>query len=640
MEDWRELILTKIKNNESHLLILLDPDHLLNDSNLLTSLKKLNFEVIPYTDPIAFRFLYEPSYRMKWDFGVIPQKKLAVVFSITQNRAIPFDLQQEGAIISISLSDIFPFFNRQIIDILGLGLFDSIFIKSHGIVKERLSESKTKEFVLSEVFNLETNRINNKTEFFANLCRIHYEKMNIPDVLVDYFCEQLSSNNQFNNLPLRYLFQPQFFFKFIQQQWPLFLNSVLKGELPSCPFNHPSLRVYINTFFYEGLLKPVEFEQFAQLPEWMLCGISINQDQDLKRRLLGLFDLINDSLQQSVIPIQDWKRLGWRWAEVLSLVYSLEIGQRQENISKVQNIQKNIEAHFEEWIQINFQSMQDTPYLPKPTMVHQILNYIATKSETKIALIIIDGLALDQWVILREELKPKLRLEEDSLFSWIPTLTSFSRRAIFSGEKPFLLNATLQDYDSEKRYWTRFWNERGIPDRDIGYTKGHKLNSPDDVEIILELQQKKVIGIVINTIDDLVSSNIDTSDLHLFTRNWVKKGYLLELIKQLIQNGFVVYLSSDHGNICSTGIGTIQEGILIEEKSARARIYQNTQLREQAIKKIGNGIRWNIEHHGYPYSILLSAGLTAFYKEGEKILTHGAMSLEEVLVPFIRIGQD
>jgi len=63
-------------------------------------------------------------------------------------------------------------------------------------------------------------------------------------------------------------------------------------------------------------------------------------------------------------------------------------------------------------------------------------------------------------------------------------------------------------------------------------------------------------------------------------------------------------------------------------------------LREQAIKKIGNGIRWNIEHHGYPYSILLSAGLTAFYKEGEKILTHGAMSLEEVLVPFIRIGQD
>jgi len=84
MEDWRELILTKIKNNESHLLILLDPDHLLNDSNLLTSLKKLNFEVIPYTDPIAFRFLYEPSYRMKWDFGVIPQKKLAVVFSIKQ----------------------------------------------------------------------------------------------------------------------------------------------------------------------------------------------------------------------------------------------------------------------------------------------------------------------------------------------------------------------------------------------------------------------------------------------------------------------------------------------------------------------------------------------------------------------------
>ena len=71
MEDWREIILTKIKNNDSHLLVLLDPDHLLNDCDLLTSLKKLNYEVILYTDPVAFRFLYEPSYRMKWDCGEI-----------------------------------------------------------------------------------------------------------------------------------------------------------------------------------------------------------------------------------------------------------------------------------------------------------------------------------------------------------------------------------------------------------------------------------------------------------------------------------------------------------------------------------------------------------------------------------------
>jgi len=640
MEDWREIILTKIKNNDSHLLILLDPDHLLNDGNLLTSLKKLNYEVIPYTDPVAFRFLYEPSYRMKWDCGEITQKNVAVVFSTTQNTAIPFDLQQDGAIISITISDIFPFFNRQIIDNLGLGLFDSIFTKSHGAIKERLSESKTKEFILSGVFNLEISRINNKTELFTHLCRIHYEKYTIPDVLIDYFSAQLSSNDQFNDLPLRYLFQPEFFFKFIQKQWPLFLNSVLKGERPNCPFEHPSLRVYIDTFFYEGLLKPVEFEHYAQLPEWVLCGISINQEKDLKRRLDGLFDLITDTLKQSVIPLQDWKRLGWRWAEVLSLIYSLNNEQQQENISKVQEVQQNIEAHFEDWIQKNFPSLQDTPYLPKPTMVHQILNYIASKSENKIAILIIDGLALDQWAILREELKPKLHLEEDSLFAWIPTLTSFSRRAIFSGEKPFLLNTSLQDYGSEKRFWTGFWHERGISERDIGYTKGHKLNGPDDVGLILELQQKKVIGIVINTIDDLLSSDIDTSDLHLLTRNWVKKGYLFELIDQLIHNGFVVYLTSDHGNVCSIGIGTIQEGVITEERSARARIYQNTQLREQALNKIGSGIRWNIEHHGFPYSILLSTGLTAFYKEGEKILSHGAISLEEVLVPFIRIGRD
>jgi hypothetical protein len=56
-----------------------------------------------------------------------------------------------------------------------------------------------------------------------------------------------------------------------------------------------------------------------------------------------------------------------------------------------------------------------------------------------VALLVFDGLAFDQWVQIRERLiatTKRFAFDEGTAFAWLPTVTSVSRQALFSGLKP------------------------------------------------------------------------------------------------------------------------------------------------------------------------------------------------------------
>jgi hypothetical protein len=78
----------------------------------------------------------------------------------------------------------------------------------------------------------------------------------------------------------------------------------------------------------------------------------------------------------------------------------------------------------------------------------------------RVALVVVDGLALDQWVVLRDSLGG-LRCEEGATFAWVPTLTTVSRQAIFSGEVPFHFADHLHTTSREAAHWARFWDDHG-----------------------------------------------------------------------------------------------------------------------------------------------------------------------------------
>ena len=69
MDDWRNQILKEFTPQVSRLTLVADPDGLLTEEGVLQGLRERGFELIPFEDPIAFRFAYESKYRSRWDSG-------------------------------------------------------------------------------------------------------------------------------------------------------------------------------------------------------------------------------------------------------------------------------------------------------------------------------------------------------------------------------------------------------------------------------------------------------------------------------------------------------------------------------------------------------------------------------------------
>jgi len=635
MTDWRNQVLEEVMSTDSKLVVVFDPDDILQEEKLLVAIRDSGYEVIPYSDPVAFRYTYESAYRQRWDSGEETEKVILQIKS-TDRGKVPYDLLKAGKEVSIGIHQIFSKLSYPIVEKLGKTYFDDLYLAYRGYEGERLGDSRTNEFILEKVYGIRPDEIQTDVDLFRTLLELHYRRVEIPEILVEYFLDRL--NTDMIRFPLKSLFSSEVFFRFLQEKWGEFLRVTAAGEDFEIPFGDADLRVYIDTLFLEGQLKPVEFAEHHTLPEWTKVGVVIDPSSDARRRFERLLDKLKEKLPDKHSRYKDWHHAARIWAEVVYLRYNLERGISEDTRRQFEELHAHIELLFEEWILRNYGTLSNQPYLPRPVMVHHIPHYIASKPKEKVALIIIDGLALDQWLIIRDELKHELYFEEDLVYAWVPTLTSISRRSIFAGEPPQHFENTLLDTNKEERDWMRFWKDNDHVPEEVSYKRGIKLSDPGEVEQILDDPRRRILGLVVNTVDEFMHhAQMGTLEMHRQVRAWVREGYLKELIDKLLDGGFAVYITADHGNVCATGKGEPKEGVLVEQRGKRSRVYDNPTFVKRAAKAFPESIRWSDEYLTPKYPVLIAGGLTAFAREGEKVVAHGGISVEEVLVPFIRV---
>jgi hypothetical protein len=121
----------------------------------------------------------------------------------------------------------------------------------------------------------------------------------------------------------------------------------------------------------------------------------------------------------------------------------------------------------------------------------------------------------------------------------------------------------------------------------------------------------------------------------------MRGGELSQLIAELLNKGFQVFITSDHGNTEAKGIGEPKQGILVDEKYKRARIYSGDggkNFREEAFNDFPESIKWpvGIGLSNDKYVLMPTAG-RAYTDKGKTVVTHGGLSIEEVIVPFVEI---
>jgi hypothetical protein len=437
------------------------------------------------------------------------------------------------------------------------------------------------------------------------------------------------------------------FFRFLQNQWSLYLAS-LADPSQSClvPFEHQDIRAYVDTFFLEGLLKPVAADDIDVLPPWTHIGIQRDPQAAALQRLRKLVKRCEQTLPSEDASHRDWQTAARLWAELIVLRWQYDAGLNDDDRASWDDLHSRIEQHFASWMLQHFSALHNLPFVPHPVMVHHVPRFMATVRSAeqleKMALVVVDGLSLDQWLVLRHGIEAKQtgwRLDEASVFAWVTTLTSVSRQAIFAGEPPLYFPDSIDTMNKEPAHWRRFWEDQGISLNAVDYAKMVESGTSETLDMCLSNPYLSVLGIVVNTVDEVMhGEHQGTAGMHDAVRRWSEQA--MSLIGRLLDDGFEVFLTADHGNAGAVGMGSPKEGVLVEVGGKRARIYDNPSFCAEAQASYSATVVWpNI---GLPPGrhVLLPDALYAFIPKGRHVVAHGGTALEEVIVPFIRISRD
>ena len=120
--------------------------------------------------------------------------------------------------------------------------------------------------------------------------------------------------------------------------------------------------------------------------------------------------------------------------------------------------------------------------------------------------------------------------------------------------------------------------------------------------------------------------------------NWAKNLHLVHLLKLLQKQEFAIYMTADHGNTSAIAEGRFQKpGVLAEPASRRAVIYKSFTDAQELNKFTTEQYSGTYLPQGFT-AYLFDAG-TSYGDRGKEYITHGGMTLEEAVVPFIRIGE-
>jgi hypothetical protein len=136
---------------------------------------------------------------------------------------------------------------------------------------------------------------------------------------------------------------------------------------------------------------------------------------------------------------------------------------------------------------------------------------------------------------------------------------------------------------------------------------------------------------------------LGVAGMHNQVRQWAEAGFASSLIKQLLENKFEILITSDHGNIEAVGINrpSSTEGVTADLRGERVRVYTDPILRSNVKAEFRDAVDWMPEGL-FPknYFPLIAPGRSAFRPKHDRIVGHGGISIEELIVPLVWIKQD
>jgi len=622
----------------------------------MRELLQRGFQVIQEDDPIFLRRRVEEARPFS-------QAQPLLVITSGALEDLPYDIYQAAYLLKLSLNRFYPYLAYPLLQMLSPDQIEKLETCTQPV--ETLSRQKTIDYLLREVFSADTFSLSRPHALLSWLTDYHQRQSPLPEALRLALVERLKRYPVYQGWDLDLLIQDvQGFSEFMQKQWQTSLAQTLSGDHANesggdygVSFDRdPFLQDLLPLLVRRGAIRPLEVADISPIPAWAQPGVT-RVDGRLQRFHTLLQEA--DRQLQALVSVgqtrQSW--IGWdefarTWAELCAMRDHSDLSIEDEAKQILHWLSVQVDRFFPAWLKQNY-TLLGVQRLPKPRHVFHIPHYLAYLRELgqcdRLALFVLDGLSLADWQTVKTAWANRhagWKIHTEPLLAQVPTVTAISRYALISGLRPLDFANDLEHPPSEGRAWELFWSRTGTAQTackldSLSYDRG--VDQQPDL-----LDERVHFWCLIDDTPDRLAhhASLGAADQQASLKLWLDPDHpqnstpLEEMIESFLERGFSVFIASDHGHVEATGFGQPFEGLLAQTRGKRARIYLDRLAALRVQDSFAQTILWEIDGLlPANLAVLMPEGKAAFAPSGEVVVTHGGISLEEVVVPFVQISK-
>lgn len=631
------------------LTLVIDPDTLLADEEILAVLAARGFRLIAEDDPVALRYALSQGPRASAASPVI-------VVTPGSLADLPYDLWQEGRYVELALHRFFPR-----LDYPTLRLLTPSQRRRLAEAYDRtpspatLAPGQTAAYLLRHVFAADLNELVQPGRLLLWLANHHAQADSLPAPVAAELLGSLSRLPVYRDWPLADLLADRAAFTdYVQSAWRATTQILAENKASYCAgtpafADDPSLQAVLPELIRRGVVTPVALAQPGDTPAWSMPGVVVDADAAVVR---SLDEGLADVQEQLVIAPQRWA--GWqavaqRWA-ALTLMRAMATALLPESLNTTfRSVHHALNSAFAGWLDTGY-GLLAGQMLPEPHHLYHVPRFLAHRLQDgqKVALLVLDGMSLAAWHQIRQAWQGRhadWHFDERLLLAQIPSVTAVSRQALISGLPPHRFADTLLHNQQEPAHWRRFWQGQGVAEQAVAYARS-PARSPRPAPAALDDHRTTAFCLVLPDIDDQVhGATLGLAEVHRGIDLWLSgtgaqqgSPWLEAVIGRLLASGYLVAITSDHGHTEAIGIGQPREGVLVSSRAKRARLYEEEAFAAAVHDSYANTRLWyddGVLPSGW-WALLPDDG-SAFATPGALVVSHGGLTLEELVVPLVLV---
>lgn len=358
---------------------------------------------------------------------------------------------------------------------------------------------------------------------------------------------------------------------------------------------------------YGNIMEPAQTDNFFTTAVYDRNNLCAYFADRLKSILLEL---------QGSVSYSDWYRIAEEKAQID--IYAVRYGLDIDTGS--------INALFQEYVLQSFGKLSTKIDKNTPVMVSRAMEYMSEHSN-KFVVIVMDGMSEFDWGILANSFS-HITYQQSAMFAMIPSTTSISRQCLLANKFPRQLMSPWNQ-TKEKAEFIQCARNLGYADNQIAYVRGYDADFGSFI---------CCGAVIINDVDEIVHGQCQGrlgmyNDISVLADTGALRG----LTDRMLAKGFDVYITSDHGNTLCTGRGKfVGAGVAVETKSHRMVVVKDFADKARLMNKYGL-TEYPKYYMPQEYDYLICEKDTSLDNPREQVMTHGGMTIDEVIVPFIKI---